>query len=171
MQNLPLFPLTHENFAAFGEVIGTALPSDFSINGGTTERYHDLARVEVLGEDGHANISIGEAQPFYLPLEVHMLERHPLGSQAWIPLTNTPFIIVVAQNGKDDKPDEKTLTAFWANGNQGVNYPVGLWHHPLLNIGQAGRFLIVDRAGSAPNCDECDLSAPYLLTGEFSSES
>tara|TARA_R100001143_G_scaffold49850_2_gene44832 strand:- start:3894 stop:4418 length:525 start_codon:yes stop_codon:yes gene_type:complete len=166
-QVLKLKPLTKEAFAPFGDVISTREGDAFPINSGTTQRYHHLGKIQVQGDDGEPGISMTVGQAFAFPIEVAMLERHPLGSQAWIPTTGNAFIAVVAPGGANDRPDETGLQAFYVNGDQGVNYHAGVWHHPLLNLGPGGNFIVVDRIGSAPNCDECNLNQVYTLDGTF----
>ena len=89
-------PLERAAFAPFGEVIeaGEAV-RHFPINAGNTERYHDLARIEP-GPDGRVIVSIFRGQPRTLPFTVSMMERHPLASQAFVPLSAKPYLVVVA---------------------------------------------------------------------------
>ena len=89
------------------------------------------------------------------------VERHPLGSQAFVPLGVIPFLIVVAADGADDRPGEPF--AFLSNGRQGVNYRRGVWHHPLLSLGTVSDFLVVDRAGPGENCDVAALTEGYVI--------
>ena len=153
--------LTREAFAAFGEVIDASdAVRHFPINGGTTERYHDLANVEVDAA-GRAIVSIFRAQPRMLPFAITMLERHPLGSQAFMPLHARPYLVAVAPRGETFGADD--VRVFLARGDQGVNYAAGVWHHPLLALGAICDFLIVDRAGPGANCDERDLPEPLTI--------
>ncbi len=155
---ISLEPLDKANFAPFGDVID--LNADwFPINQGTTRRYHALGGVQLLGEGAQGVISLAVAKRAATPITVRMLERHPLGSQAWIPRTQAPFIVVVAPNGSDDKPDESRIRAFYARADQGVNYHAGVWHHPLLSLAEEGQFIVVDRDGPGNNCDEADLAS------------
>ncbi|KZE33198.1 ureidoglycolate lyase [Crenobacter luteus] len=163
MTTLTLELLTKEAFAPFGDVIQIDGSEWFPINNGTTKRYHNLGRVEVTGEGGLPIISMCRGDAFQLPVEVKMLERHPLGSQAFIPSSGAPFIVVVAPNGADDKPDESQLKGFIVRGDQGVNYHRGTWHHPLVTLGCEGDFIVVDRGGPGHNCDEVQLSQVYLI--------
>lgn len=110
---------------------------------------HDLANVEILEQD-RTLISINRAQPAVMPLVIHELERHPLGSQAFIPMKGEAFVVVVALG--EDEPDLSTLRAFITNGDQGVNYHRNVWHHPLFAWQKVTDFLTVDRGGS-DNCD------------------
>ncbi len=165
MTVLKLEPLTSMAFAPFGDVIATQDNDWFPINNGTTRRYHHLGQIQVLGDDGKPGISLATGGAFDFPISVRMLERHPLGSQSWIPVNNTPFIVVVAPNGADDRPDESRIRAFYATGQQGVNYHAGTWHHPLLTLSESGNFIVVDRIGTTPNCDECDLHQPFVVDG------
>lgn len=145
--------LSAENFAPFGHVIDRQQHGHFLINGGSTERYHQMAQVDTGPEDGQAIISIfrkPKADKF--PLEIKMLERHPFGSQAFIPLKGKPFLIVVAPPG--DQPDPNQMRLFISDGTQGVNYAAGVWHHPLIATVDEDELLVVDRSGRLPNCDE-----------------
>ncbi|MCC5811676.1 MAG: ureidoglycolate lyase [Ectothiorhodospiraceae bacterium] len=162
MLTLTTRPLTREAFAPFGDLIETAGAEHFPINNGSTERYHDLAQVQLLGEGARPLISIFRGQPFTTPLTIRMLERHPLGSQAFVPLSNRPYLVVVAEAGPE--PDTSTLRAFFVRGNQGVNYHAGVWHHPLLALEQESDFLVVDRGGPGHNCDEYTLPETVTVT-------
>tara|TARA_R100000306_G_C4377943_1_gene142821 strand:+ start:2318 stop:2842 length:525 start_codon:yes stop_codon:yes gene_type:complete len=164
---LKLEPLTKEAFEPFGDVICTRGNTSFPINNGTTQRYHHLGKVQVFGEEGQAGISLAVGGARSFPIKVSMLERHPLGSQAWIPVGRNPFVVVVAPNGANDCPDESGIRAFYVEGDQGVNYHAGVWHHPLLSLDQQGDFIVVDRIGAAPNCDEQDLNQFFVIDGRF----
>lgn len=164
---LKLEHLDKAAFAGFGDVIQIDGSVWYPINNGTTRRYHHLGAVQVQGSDGQAGISLARGDAFSFPLQIGMLERHPLGSQSWIPCNQASFIAVVAPNGPDDAPDESRLRAFYVEGNQGVNYHMGTWHHPLMTLGKQGDFVVVDRIGTAPNCDEVRLSQTYLIDGSF----
>ncbi|MBB3144838.1 ureidoglycolate lyase [Phyllobacterium trifolii] len=144
-------PLTKPAFARFGDVIETEGAELRLINGGTTERYHDLADVDVTGEGARVLINIFRGKSFALPVDISMLERHPLGSQAFIPLQNRPFLVVVAEDdgGKPGMP-----AAFLCQGNQGVNYARNAWHHPLISLDETSDFLVVDRGGRGDNLEE-----------------
>ncbi len=147
--------LSRVAFAPFGEVIeADAATSCFMINGGNTERFHDLARIEP-GPQGRAIVSIFRGQPRPLPFRVAIMERHPLGSQAFMPLSGLPYLVVVAPAGA--APTLADLRVFLAQGQQGVNYAPGVWHHPLLALGEVSDFLVIDRSGPGANCDEIEL--------------
>jgi ureidoglycolate lyase len=148
---LDVRPLTKAAFAPFGEVIETEGAEMRLINGGTTERYHDLADVEVTGEGARVLVNIFRGQAFAFPIDITMLERHPLGSQAFMPLQNRPFLVVVAEDdgGKPGMP-----VAFLCKGNQGVNYARNAWHHPLISLEETSDFLVVDRGGEGNNLEE-----------------
>ncbi|CAD5199738.1 ureidoglycolate lyase [Pseudomonas sp. FEN] len=152
MRTLTIEPLSKEAFAPFGDVIETDGSDHFMINNGSTQRFHRLATVQTATPDDQAIISIFRADALEMPLTVRMLERHPLGSQAFIPLLGNPFLIVVAPLG--DAPLSGLVRAFVSNGRQGINYHRGVWHHPVLTIEKRDDFLVVDRSGSGNNCDE-----------------
>ncbi len=165
MYKLKVEPLSRAAFAPFGEVIQMEGSDWYPINRGTTRRYHHLASVQLIGESARAGISLARGDGCTYPVTINMLERHPLGSQSWIPLNQASFIAVVAPNGSDDKPDESGLRAFLVQGDQGVNYYSGTWHHPLITLGHDGDFIVVDRVDGAPNCDEAPLTRSYFIDG------
>ena len=144
-------PLTRAAFAPFGDVIETAGAKSFPINGGMVERFHDLARVQVDAQ-GRALLSIFRGQPYALPLPVRYVERHPLGSQAFYPVGQARYAVIVAPPGDTVKPED--LRAFIGDGTQGVNYRPGVWHHVLLVLDAPADFLVIDRGGPGNNCDE-----------------
>ncbi len=150
--------LTREAFSPFGEVIETEGAEQFTINQGTTTRFHALAGVEA-GPDARAILSIFRGTRRPSPIALKMLERHPLGSQAFFPLTPHDWLIVVA-----DAPSADRLRCFRARGDQGVNYARGVWHHPLLVLEPVHDFLIVDRDGPGDNLEERNLDRNVLLT-------
>lgn len=151
---LPVVPLTKEGFAPFGDVIEMEGAEHYGINLGTVERYHDLAKIQVDHLNGGRPIvslfRINTASSF--PYNFNLVERHPKGSQAFIPMFDAPVIVVVAKCG--EKVHTRDLKAFVTNGRQGFNYHAGIWHLPLMSD-QVGRmFVVVDRAGQGSNCDE-----------------
>lgn len=162
MRHILAQPLTREAFAPFGDVITIEGAHSFKINNGTTTRFHDLATASVAGEDARVIMSIFRGEPFSLPVEIVMMERHPLGSQAFIPLHNHPWLVVVAPPA-DDRPGEPQ--AFLAGPGQGVNYHANIWHHPLLSMETLCDFLVVDRAGDGYNLEEYFYEHPYVLNG------
>jgi ureidoglycolate lyase len=153
--DLKLEPLTAEAFAPYGDVMEVREDNKIiPINYGKTERHHDLAKVDVADEDGAAIISIFRSTPTQLPFQVKIMERHPLGSQAFMPLTSNPYLVVVAPAGELD-PNQ--IRAFFAQASQGVNYHKGTWHHYCLGLNISNDFLVVDRGGQGANCDETEL--------------
>ena len=154
-------PLTLLGFEPFGQVIEPDNADSIRlINGGTTTRFHDLARVDVAAADGRPLINIFRGKPFVLPVEIKMMERHPLGSQAFMPLHDRPFLVVVApdENGKPGHP-----RAFVARGGQGVNYDRNVWHHPLIALEDMSDFLVVDRGGEGANLEEADYLQGFVI--------
>ncbi|MYL23486.1 ureidoglycolate lyase [Halomonas alkaliantarctica] len=161
MLELNAEPLTAEAFAPFGDVIDARTSTSFPINAGRTQRHHDLARVETLGKNARTLINIFVSQPVTLPLELTFLERHPLGSQAFMPLHEERFIVVVAPPGEEIPPSE--VRAFVTDGRQGVNYHAGTWHAIQSVLEREGEFLVVDRGGDGPNCDEYPIALRVTL--------
>lgn len=146
--------LTRKAFAPFGQVIELEGARQFDINGGTTRRFHDLAEIDTLAEGGRPIVNLFRAQPRGLPLTLRLMERHPLGSQAFIPLAAQRYIVVVAP---DDNGRPGPLQAFISKGWQGVNYHRNVWHHPLLALDMVSDFLVVDRGGEGHNLEESAL--------------
>ena len=153
-------PLTRESFAPFGDVIETEGANHYPINAGKCERFHDLARVEAAGENARVLVSIFKATPYAFPLQLRMVERHPLGSQAFVPLSPRPFLVVVCPD-TDDGPGDPH--AFLTSPGQGVNYQRNLWHGVLTPIGENQDFVVVDRGGDGSNLEEFYVSHPYEI--------
>jgi len=150
MRSLRPEPLTRAAFAAFGDVIEMEGSAHVTINQGFAQRFNDLAQVDVGMEGGETNVSLFLGQPRPLPVAIKLMERHPLGSQAFIPLQNRPWLVLVAA----DVSDFASYRAFAASGLQGVNYARNVWHHPLLVFDADSRFLVVDRKGPGNNLEE-----------------
>ena len=158
LQLLTVEPLTRAAFAPFGDVIEPeAAQRVFDINQGTTQRFHDLALIDTSSDGGRPIVSLCRAQPRALPFIINMLECHPLGSQAFIPMSDLPFLIVVALH------PEAPPRAFLAQRGQGVNYRKGAWHHPLIALDALSDFLVIDRGGGGNNCDEVLLPIEYEI--------
>lgn len=158
-------PLTAEAFALFGDVIEMRENvKHFPINHGQTERYHDLAKVEALGENARVITSLFRSKPLPRPLHVKLMERHPLGSQAFYPLSGRPYMVVVAEKG-ELKPEN--IRVFLARASQGVNYHAGTWHHFSLALDDVSNFLVIDRAGEGNNCDEVNLAEKDQIQIEY----
>ncbi|UTA47498.1 ureidoglycolate lyase [Simiduia sp. 21SJ11W-1] len=148
--------LTTKAFAPFGDVIEAGPgATQFTINDGYTQRFHDLANIDVAEQNGRPLVSIFRSQPLPLPLQLNKLERHPLASQAFMPLSGEPYLVVVAPAGD---LDPKAIKAFIAEPHQGVNYHRGTWHHFCLALHKPCDFLVIDRGGDGDNCDEAELT-------------
>jgi ureidoglycolate lyase len=149
-------PLTTAAFAIFGDVIETAAARQiYPVNDGTAQRFHDLAEIDTSAKNGRTLVSIFRAEPRALPFAIKMLERHPLGSQAFIPLQGHRYLIVVGESPQD-RP-----RVFLADRGQGINYRRGTWHHPLIALDAISDFLVIDRGGAGANCDEVILQVTY----------
>lgn len=156
MQTIHTEPLTAAAFAAFGDVLEAS--GDFRlINAGQCKRHHDRARLEV--GDARAGLSIFNAEPRKLPYSFDLIERHPEGSQAFIPMTQHPFLVIVA-DGPGARP-----RAFLTNGAQGINLFRGTWHGVLTPLQAPGLFAVVDRIGATPNLEEYRYPQPWTVTG------
>lgn len=159
MKILTARPLTREAFAPYGQVIDAdGWDNRYMINNGKCERCHDIATVEATGTDARVILSIFKGTPYDLPLKLTMVERHPYGSQAFMPLQPRPFLVIVAH---DTPVGPAEPEVFLAGPGQGVNYPRGLWHGVLTPLGKPQDFLVVDRAGVEKNLEEHFFAEPF----------
>ena len=140
--------ITNENFSKFGDMITTKNIKPLDINNGYAKRYDDIAKINTSKDNGETTISIFSALKRTFPMKIDMMEKHPLGSQAFIPMKETTFIAFVAPNG--DKPDLNKIEAFIIPPGIGINYNPGTWHFPLIST-EDMNFLVVDRKGSGDN--------------------
>ena len=152
-------PLTKTKFQDFGEVIDTDGEPDMLINQGLCERYHDRAKINV-GSDGKVGLSLFNAETRSLPLVLNMMERHPDGSQAFIPMSNNGFLIIVA-NDKNSSPD--IPKAFVTAPGQAINFFKGTWHGVLTPLSEPGLFAVIDRIGKSQNLEEFFFDVPYIV--------
>ncbi|WP_333817572.1 ureidoglycolate lyase [Tabrizicola sp.] len=155
MRTLTPAPLTAAAFAAFGDVL-EASGEHRLINAGLCQRHHDRAGLD-FGDAGRAGISIFLAEPRALPYSFDLIERHPEGSQAFLPMTEHPFLVIVAAS------PEATPQAFLTNGAQGINLHRGIWHGVLAPLHAPGLFAVVDRIGTTPNLEEHRYTAPWTV--------
>jgi len=157
--------LTVEAFAPFGDVIEAGSKAPLAINVDMAQRYDDLAFVDASEEGGRPNVSIFVSKPRPLPVVIDMVERHPLGSQLFVPLGDHPYLVAVT----DGAPpfDAADLSVFLIADGRGVNYRKGLWHLPLCPLYESGRFLVVDRGGPGENCDEFHFPPDTPITVEL----
>jgi len=148
---LAVEPLTAAAFAPFGEVVEAGARAEL-INEGTARQYAELATIDAAVQGGRPRVSLYRAEERRWPLAIRMLERHPLGSQLFMPLSADPFLVVVAPPSA--VPDPASVRAFLTNGRQGVNYRRGTWHHPLIALASGCEYLVIDRGGPGSNCEE-----------------
>lgn len=161
MQVIQTKPLTAEAFAPFGDVLEVTGDPDKIINQGLCGRWHDKAQLD-FGSDGRAGISVFNAQPRNFPYQLDMVERHPDGSQAFFPMSQNPFLVIVAPDD-NNRPD--TPKAFVTNGAQGINFRRGTWHGVLTPLALPGLFVVVDRIGSTPNLEEYWFEKAWVIEG------
>lgn len=142
-------PLTVAAFAPFGDVLEATGAPDRIINQGLCGRYHDRAALDFNA--GRAGISLFKAEPRSLPYRLDLVERHPDGSQAFLPMSLDPFLVIVAPDagGRPGQP-----RAFITAPGQGVNYHRGVWHGVLTPLSEPGLFAVIDRIGDGPNLEE-----------------
>ena len=140
--------ITKQNFSSYGDIISTEGITPIDINAGYAKRYDNLANINTSKENGESIVSIFSAIKRTFPMKIDMMEKHPLGSQAFIPMKETVFLAFVAPCG--DKPDLDKLESFIIPKGIGINYNPGIWHFPLIST-EDMNFLVVDRKGSGNN--------------------
>ncbi len=161
METLVIEPLTAAAFAPFGDLVEVAGPPTQIINAGMCGRHDDLARLSFDGsEGGRPGISLFDAAPRGLPYLLDLVERHPLGSQAFLPLDGVPFLVTVAE---DAGGHPVRFRAFVTTPGQGVNLLRNVWHGVLTPLGARGRYAVVDRVGAGGNLEEYPLSPPLQV--------
>ena len=158
MTEIVIRPIDAAAFAPFGDVIDCAGDPDRIINQGLCGRYHDRARLDFA--DGRAGVSLFKAEPRTLPLTLEMVERHPDGSQCFIPMSMDPFLVIVAPD-EDGAPG--TPLAFETAPGQAVNFHRGTWHGVLTPLYAPGLFVVVDRIGAGANLEEHWFPQPYSV--------
>ena len=141
-------PITKENFSKFGDMITTDDIKPLEINNGYAKRFDGIANLDTSKNNGETTICIFSALKRSFPMKIDMMEKHPLGSQAFIPMKETTFLVFVAP--EDNKLDLKKVESFIVPPGIGVNYNPGIWHFPLIST-ENMNFLVVDRKGSGDN--------------------
>jgi ureidoglycolate lyase len=157
---LQVRPLSRDAFQPFGEVLDASGPYDDLANRGAAQVFRDRTSLDVAAQGGRARLNIIRTSPSRLPLTIEMMERHPLGSQAFAPLGGADWLVVAAPPGP---LDSAAIVAFRAAGSQGINYRRGVWHHPLVALDRITDFLTIDRAGEGTNLDIERLDEPWLI--------
>lgn len=159
--------ITAALFAPYGDLMSPQAVTQFACNQGRGTRFHDLApQLDVSDADGRAGISIYHIVASTLPFSLQVMERHPLGCQAFFPLNahaDSRYLIVVAPAGAFDA---QQMQAFIVPGALGVNYGKGVWHLPIVALDKATDFLAIDRIGAGQNCDEVTLDTPWQIVTE-----
>jgi ureidoglycolate lyase len=152
-------PLTPEAFAPFGDVLALKGSADKMINLGMCGRHHDLAQLDFT--DGRAGISLFDATPRNLPYTFDLVERHPFGSQAFIPMSMSPFLVIVAtdQDGTPGQPQ-----AFVTSPGQAINFHRNTWHGVLTPLHAPGLFAVIDRIGDGANLEEFTFETGFVVT-------
>ena len=141
-------PITKKDFIKFGDVISTREIKPLEINNGFAKRYDGIANLQTSSENGETTISIFSALKRKFPMKIDMMEKHPLGSQAFIPMKETSFLVFVAPRGS--KPNLKKIESFRIPKQTGINLNPGIWHFPLISTKNMN-FLVVDRKGKGKN--------------------
>ena len=156
--HLKVEKLTADAFAPYGDLMDATGEPDKLINRGRCGRYHDRARLDF--SDGRAGISIFKGMKETLPLQLRMVERHPEGSQAFVPMSGDPFLVVVA---RDEGGTPKDPRAFVTEPGQAINFHRGTWHGVLTPLSEPGLFAVIDRIGDGANLEEYWFEETYLV--------
>ena len=161
MAELVARPLTADAFAPYGEVIDLRTAKTIPINTGLTTRFHDLVSVDVAAEGGKPLVNVFRSRPLPLPHRVRIMERHPLGSQAFIPMQETRFLVLVGRG--EQALDESSLELFVTDGRQGVSFFRNTWHHFQITLGAEADYLVVDRGGPGNNLEEVEVEGEFVI--------
>ncbi|MEM7292410.1 MAG: ureidoglycolate lyase [Pseudomonadota bacterium] len=164
MRELTPEPLCAERFSAFGEIVDLREATQIPINYGLTTRFNDLATVDTLDAGGRTIVNVFRSNPIPLPHKVKIMERHPLGSQAFIPLSQRPFLVMVAPASEEVSAQD--LVLFVTDGLQGVNFHKNTWHHYQMVLGEQADFLVIDRGGPGDNLVEREISGEAIINPE-----
>ena len=140
--------ITRTNFSVYGDLISSDNINPVNINDGYAKRFDNLANINTSKDDGKTIVSIFSALKRTFPMKIEMMEKHPLGSQAFIPMKETTFLCFVAPPG--ESPDISKIQSFIIPPKNGINYKPGIWHFPLISTEDAN-FLVIDRKGSGEN--------------------
>ncbi|WP_290686801.1 MULTISPECIES: ureidoglycolate lyase [unclassified Haematobacter] len=159
MRRITIQPLTAAAFAPFGDILSADGTADRIINQGLCGRWHDRAGLD-FGPEGRAGLSIFKAEPRALPLVLDLVERHPDGSQAFVPMSLDPFLVIVAP---DEGGHPGVPLAFLTTAGQAINFHRGTWHGVLTPLHAPGLFAVVDRIGDTPNLEEYWFDEPYTV--------
>jgi len=140
--------ISRSNFAIYGELISASDINPVDINAGYAKRFDNLADLNTSKDGGKTIVSIFSALKRTFPMKIDMMEKHPLGSQAFIPMKETTFLSFVAPSG--ESPDTNKIQSFIIPPKTGINYKPGIWHFPLISTEDTS-FLVIDRKGSGKN--------------------
>ena len=153
--------LNEADFTPYGEIIDTTTAQQQSINFGLTTRFHDMATVDLAGPEARTLINVFRSNAITFPHSVKVMERHPLGSQAFIPIAKTAYLILVGDG--EQQLDIESLKLFYCDGSVGVNYHRNTWHHYQMVIQGQADFLVIDRGGKGNNLEEHYLSQELVI--------
>lgn len=159
MQLKPI-PLSSQDFMEFGQVIELENSKQISINHGLTTRFHDLLNIDTSDQAGRPLVNVFRTSPIPLPHKVKVMERHPLGSQGFIPMSDQPFLVLVGRGTGvvEGRLQFDDLILFLTNGRQGINLKKNIWHHFQIVLNGIQDFIVVDRGGDGSNLEEIEVA-------------
>ncbi len=162
MPEIKIRPISPGAFAPFGDVLDTAGAADKIINQGLCGRFHDRADLD-FGPDGRAGVSLFLAEPRTLPYQLDLIERHPEGSQCFVPMHQNDWLAIVAEPGEGNNDAPGPIHAFRVPGGTAVNFHRGTWHGVLTPLHSPGLFAVIDRIGPGANLEEYPLQTPIMI--------
>ena len=140
--------INKKNFSKYGQIIDTSKKTYFRINNGYAKRYDNLGKINTSTKKGKTVVSIFSAKKRLFPMKIDIMEKHPLGSQAFIPMKETSFFAFVAPKG--NRPNLRKIKSFIIPKQTGINLNPGIWHFPLISTKKMN-FLVIDRKGKGKN--------------------
>jgi ureidoglycolate lyase len=150
MNKISIEQLDINIFSKFGDIIQKKNALELrSINQGTTTRYHNISKLSLESKNGNSSISIFSGSPRDVPIEIKIMEKHPIASQSFLPIQDYDWLIVVCEE-KNELPDLSTLRCFQVDGDTGITYNKNIWHHPLL-VKKKQDFWVIDRINDQEN--------------------
>jgi len=165
MKTIQPILLNKKNFISYGDVLSIDNSESILINEGYAQKYFNLAVLDATQNGGKSALHIYVAKQRVFPLKINMLEKHPYFSQAFIPRSNKPFLVLVCLG--DQSPDLDTLQAFITDGNQGVHYKKGVWHFPLISIENEEQFIVLDRTDCGIKENKVEECIEYYFENEI----
>ncbi len=156
---IPIEPIGAFDLEGLCDIVEIGGHAGKTINEGRCWRYSDLAKLD-FGASGRCGISLFKAELRTLPLRLDLMERHPFGSQAFVPMDRASLLVVVSADdgGRPGQPK-----AFVAGPDQAVNIHRNVWHGVLTPLSGSGLFAVFDWIGEDPNLEIHTFDQPFEI--------